>query len=183
MGVAHIHNLSPQETGARELGTQGQLRLYSGTLSQLTIQPTLGLEPLCVIGKMEWLYVQDDREKFTVACMSYLKDSNGLLERSMPKTGRNKLSVGVVDTRCQRFAAWRIESYLDWSSVADRQGTVGWVKGIWGSFQELRVTISKWKHFFKTDIGRRRIGHCLRQKHKGKVPMGFLRSSSRWPPW
>lgn len=69
--------------------------------------------------------MQDDREKFAVACMSYLKDSNRLLERSMPKTGRNKLSVGVVDMRCQRFAAWCIESYLDWPSVADRQGTVG----------------------------------------------------------
>lgn len=49
--------------------------------------------------------MQDDREKFAVACISYLKDSNGLLERNMPKTGRNKLSVGVVDMRCQRFAA------------------------------------------------------------------------------
>lgn len=43
--------------------------------------------------------MQDDREKFTVACMSYLKDSNRLLQKSMPETGRNKLSVGVVDVK------------------------------------------------------------------------------------
>lgn len=57
--------------------------------------------------------------------MTYLKGSDRLLERSMSKTGRNKLSVAVVDMRCQRFPAWCIERYLDWPSVADRQGTVG----------------------------------------------------------
>jgi hypothetical protein len=44
-----------------------------------------------------------------VVWISYLKDNNGLLERSMPKKKKipeiNKLCMGLVDIRCPRFAA------------------------------------------------------------------------------